>query len=122
MGKLAPDEMLDASLDYVATGNYMVVCSGSPATYEDAVTNNVLAGITVTSGCFTKADDTSGRKLTIAAQTGLPISDTGFAEAVAIVDTSASTLLYVTTCTGQTLTTGGTVSTNEWKINIQDPT
>jgi len=126
MGKLAPDNMIDGALDIVASTaggtNMYCICSGSPATYADAITNNVLATISVTSGCFVIADDTSGRKLTMGAKTAIPITDSGFAEAVAIVDTAGSALLYVTSCTGQSLVAAGTVDTPSWKINIQDPT
>lgn len=123
MGKVAPDAMIDSAFDWISgSANYYTVCSGSPATYADARTNNILAGIGITSGCFTKADDTSGRKLTIAAKTSASITASGSALAVCIVNTTNSTLLYVTTCTEQYLVSGGTVDIPEWKINIQDPT
>lgn len=123
MGKVAPDGMIDAALNWVAgSANYYTVCSGSPASYADARTNNILAGIAVTSGCFLKADDTSGRKLTISAKTSASITASGSALAVCLVDEANSRLLYITTCTEQYLVSGGTVDIPEWKINIQDPT
>jgi len=122
MGKLAPDAMIDASLDYVAGSDLMIVCSGSPATYTDAFTTNKLASQAMASGSFTKADDTSGRKITMAAANGVPITASGDALAVALVNTSGSTLRYVTTCTLQALVSGGTVDIPAWKINIADPT
>jgi len=121
MGKLAPDEMIDASLDYVAGSDMFVVCSGSPSDYSETIAN-LLAAATVTSGCFIKADDTSGRKITMSAKTGIDITAGGFAEAVALIEASGSTLRYVTTCTGQQLVSGGTVDLPAWKINIEDPT
>lgn len=122
MAKFAPDGMLDASLDYVAGANYMCICSGSPTTFSAAYVDNLLAKIACTSGCFTKADDTSGRKVTIAARTGIPITATGTAAAVALVESTGSTLRFVTICGEQVLTAGGTVDTNAFKISISDPT
>jgi hypothetical protein len=122
MGKFAPDNTLDQELDYVALSNYLVVCSGSPTDYTAAYTTNMLSKIAVTSGCFVKANDTSGRKLTVAACVGMSITNSGFAEAVALVSTSDTTLRWVTSCTGQQLTAGGSCETPSWKINIQDPT
>lgn len=122
MAKFAPDAFLDAGLDYAAGSNYMCICSGSPTTYADAYVNNLLAKIACTSGCFVKADDTSGRKLTVAARTDISITGTGTAAAIALVGTGDTTLRYVTICDEQVLTAGGTVQTNAWKINIQDPT
>jgi hypothetical protein len=117
MAKYAPDAMIDASLDYVAGSNYCCVSSGSPITYADAFTNNILAGIVMTSGCFAKADDTSGRKLTMSALTSASITANGTAAAVCLVETAGSTLRYVTTCTEQALVSGGTVDIPSWKMN-----
>lgn len=123
MGKVAPDGMIDAALNWVAgSANYYTVCSGSPATFADAFTNNILAGIGITSGCFALADDTSGRKLTITAKTSASITSSGSALAVCLVDIPNSRLLYITTCTSQYLVSGGTVDIPSWKINIADPT
>lgn len=122
MGKVAPDAMIDGALDYVAGSDYMCICSGSPATYTDAKVTNILAGFSCTSGCFVKADDTSGRKITIGARTSGSITSSGSALAVALVKVSDTTLRYVTTCTEQYLVASGTVDTPAWKINIADPT
>ena len=131
MGKLAPDAMIDASLDYVAASNYMSVCQDTPITYSDAHTHNDaggdgLAETTLTPGAgngdFTKADDTSGRKLTMTAKSAISILHSGTATHVALCLASDTTLRYVTTCTSQALTQGGTVDVPAWKINIADPT
>lgn len=122
MAKFAPDAMLDASLNYVAGGNRMVVCTGSPTDYTAAYTTNKLAEVTMTSGSFVIADHTSGRKVTISAASGVPITVSGDAMAVAIVSTGDTTLRYVTTCTQQALVSGGTVDIPSWLISIADPT
>jgi hypothetical protein len=123
MAKFAPDNTLDQELDYIALSDYMCACSGSPITFADAYTNLMLAKVAMAGGDFTKADDTSGRKLSMAAKTGVSITNSGTCLAVALVNASGSTLRWVTTATSQVLTAGGTVDfPANWKINIQDPT
>lgn len=129
MAKLVHDDVLDAALNYVKTnGLMMTACEGAPTTYEHAHSpkgtgaGKALADIVIDTGDFTLADDTSGRKVTIAQQADVTVDITGDADHVAIVDTINSKLLYVTTCTLQTLTAANTVTFPAWKINIQDPT
>lgn len=123
MARSAHNDVLDALLDEIATGNIITVCSSEPTTRTEAVTTYKLADITVTpgdgNGDFTIADDTSGRKLTVAQQSDVDIDTSGDATHVAISDDT--TLLFVTTCTSQTLTSGGTVTIPSFEINVQDP-
>lgn len=124
MGKWANDNMMDAALDYVATGNIMTVCDTQPTTRTEAVTTYALADIALTpgdgNGDFTVANgDTSGRKLTIAQQSDVAIDTSGTATHVAICD--GTNLLYVTTCTSQSLTSGNTVTFPAWDIEVADP-
>ena len=102
----------------------MTACSAEPSTRAEAVTTYALADITITAGDgngdWVIADDTSGRKLTLAEQADVDIDATDDATHVAICD--GSNLLYVTTCTSQGLVSGGTVTFPAWKINLPDPT
>lgn len=124
MSKFAPDLVMDSGFAWISgSAQYYTVCSGSPLTFADARTNNILAGIAITSACFTLANgDTSGRKMTITAKTSASITNSGSALAVCILNITNSSLLYVTTCTEQYLVSGGTVDIPAWKIEIQDPT
>jgi hypothetical protein len=125
MAKAAPDAMIDASLDYVALGTKVVVCSAQPTTYTEANATYALADVVTDSGDFSKANgDTSGRKVTVAAQNGVLIDTSGTATHVAVISTGDSTLRYVTTCTSQALVANGsnTVNVPAWKIEIADPT
>jgi hypothetical protein len=124
MAKYAPDAMIDSALDYVAGSNYLTVCSGSPTTFADAYTNLMLAKIPISSGSFTKADAAGGgRQLTVAAKTGMTISNSGTALFVGLVEAiSGSTLRYGTICDSQALVAGGTVDVPAWVITIGDPT
>lgn len=123
MAKVAPDATIDALLDYIAGCDRMIACSAEPTSYADATGGVDLATANMTPVTdFTKANDTSGRKVTMAAKNGVAIDHTGDATHIALVKTGDSTLRYVTTCTLQGLTSGGTVDFPGWKVNIQDPT
>lgn len=128
MGKFLIDNALDAILDYIAdNGNEINICSAEPTTYTEAHTTYMLAQGSLTpgdgNGDFTIGDgDASGRKLTVEEQESLPISNTGDATHIAIVKTGTSTLLYVTTCTLQGLTSGGTVDIPAFDIEAADVT
>lgn len=120
MAKFATDAVLDALLDKVATGTILTVCSAQPTTRTEAITTYKLADVVTDSGDFSKADgDTSGRKVTVAQQTDVPVDSNGTATHVAICD--GSNLLYVTTVTSQVLTLGNSISIPAWTITVADP-
>lgn len=119
MGKVASDEMIDGGLDKIATCTSLTVCAGQPVSYADIATK-ALATVTINGADFTKANgDTNGRKVTVASQADIAIGTTGLADHVAIKDGTSG--YYVTTCTGQTINSGGTVTTQAWDIEIADP-
>jgi hypothetical protein len=126
MGKSAADATIDGGLDYIQTNvKALYVCTtDEPATFADAseTTAYMMAKSTsLTSASFTKANgDSSGRKITIAQQSSLSITQTTIAGHIAL--TSTDTLLLVTTCTTQVLTTGNTVTVPGWDVEIADPT
>lgn len=122
MSKFVPDTVIDTLLDEIATATRMDVVSD--VSTPTGLTNS-LANVTLTAGDgngdFTVgAGDTSGRKLTIAQQTGVSITATG--DAAHVVLSLGGTILDVTTCTTQTLTSGGTVTFPEWDHEVLDPT
>jgi len=120
MAKYQIDAMLDAALNYIKNNaTIMTVCSAQPTSRTEAVTTYALADVTVDTGDFTLADgDTDGRKVTVSAQPGVAIDATGEATHIALC--SGTDLLYVTTCTAQQLTQGGTVDVPAWDIEIAD--
>lgn len=122
MGKLATDAVLDGTLDIIATATEMYVCTGEPTSRANADSLSLIAAHTLTSGDFSKSDDAvnSGRKITVAQQASLSIDATGTATHIALC--TGSDLLYVTTCTSQALTSGGTVTVPAFDITIEDPT
>jgi len=123
MAKSVHDDVLDGALNIIRnTANKLTVCRAQPTTYAEANATYKQAEVAVDSGDFTIADDASGRKVTVAQQADISITDSNNATHVALVDSGNSKLLYVTTCTEQALTSGNTVTVPAWKINIQDPT
>lgn len=124
MTKYLPDGIIDLLLAEIrkqVTG--ISVCSTQPTTYAHATSTYKLADTNgITSTKFTLGDgDTSGRKISLAAQNGLTVDTTGTAAHVAWWSTTGSGLLVlVTTCTTQALTTGNTVNVPAHDFEIRD--
>jgi len=128
MGKMVADAVLDAALQYLEDNvDFMSVCEGEPTTYEHAHSNKgVGAGKVLAhkdSPTFTGPGDgdADGRKTTIDEAATLSVDVSGDADHVALCKTGTTTLLYVTTCTLQALTSGNTVTIPTWDIEIADP-
>jgi hypothetical protein len=123
MAKWSSDDVLDGMLDIIALADIMTVCSAQPADRTEAVTTYALADVAMTPGDgndYTIGDgDTSGRKVAVAAKSGVPVDTSGTATHVALSD--ATRLLYVTTCTSQVLTAGNTVDFPTWDVEVADP-
>ena len=124
MAKIVHDDVLDGALNIIKNNcTRMTACSAQPTTYTEGNATYALADVTMASGDFTNANgDTNGRKTTVAAKSSILIDGTGTANHIALLDTTNSKLLYVTTCTAQSLTLGNTVNFPVWDIEIADPT
>ena len=126
MAKWCSDTYLDLLLQGIDDCTLLTVCSAQPTTYAEASSTYKLADIALTAGAgngdYTLANgDSSGRKLTVAQQADVAIGYSGTATHVALSISGSSTLVYVTTCTSQPLTSGGTVTVPVWDIEIADP-
>jgi hypothetical protein len=123
LAKSVHDDVLDGALNIIRNNcTRITLCTTEPTTYTAANATNKLADVTVSSSDFTIANgDSSGRKVTIAAKSGLTASASGTAAHVALLDVTNSKLLYVTTVTSQSVTSGNTVNLGSWKIEIADP-
>lgn len=124
MAKSVSNDVLDAAWDKLATATRQTVCSAEPANFA-GIAAVALADVALTpgdgNGDFAIADgDTSGRKVTVSAQADVPIDASGTANHIAYDD--GATLLYVTECTAQALTSGGTVTVPAHDFEIADPT
>ena len=122
MGKACGDVFIDGGLDRMDDCVLMSICTTEPAN-KAAVAALTLASVALTAGAgngdYTKANgDTSGRKLTVAQQADIAISASGDAGHIVLDD---GIDIYVTTCTLQTLTNGGTVTVPAFDIEIADP-
>lgn len=118
MGKAASDGYIDGGLNAIDGSTILHVCSAEPANFAGIAAVS-LADVIIDGADFTTANgDTNGRKVTIGQQTDVPIDNTGTATHVVISDT---TDIFVTTCTSQALTSGGTVTVPAWDIEIADP-
>lgn len=119
MAKSVSNDVLDAALNEIATATRITVASGEPANFAGISSVSLADGV-VGAGDFSNADgDVSGRKVTVAQQADLSIDATGTATHVCLDD--GTTLLYVTTATSQSLTSGGTVTVPSWDVEIADP-
>lgn len=120
MAKFTDDSVLDAALDKIATATRMVVTSAQPANFA-GIAAVALADVAVDAGDFVKANgDTSGRKVTVAAQNGIPVDASGSATHVCLDD--GTTLLHVTTVAAQALTSGNTVNVGAFDVEFADVT
>lgn len=122
MGKTVHNDVLDDALDRVCTATRMDVTSdaGTPA----GLTNS-LANVTLTAGdgagdYVIGEGDTNGRKVAVAQQADVSITGTG--TALHVVLSLAGTILLTTTCTSQSLTSGGTVTVPTFDYELADPT
>jgi len=121
MARYANDLMMDAALDYLEDTDFLCVCEGQPTTYAEALTTFNLATIGITSGSFTKGDGASGRKSTISVCGGT-VSTSGSANHMAVINTTASALVYVWVLTEQYVTATNPITTPALYAEIQDPT
>lgn len=121
MARQVHNDVLDALLDKIATSTRLDVCSGgsAPADRAAAITAS-LASTSVATADFTITDGSSGRKTTLGQQSDISIATSGDATHICLSD--AASLLFVTTCTQQTLTAGGTVTVPSFDIQVDDPT
>ena len=123
MAKSVHDDVLDGALNIIKNNcTRMTACNAQPTTFTEANATFALANVTMAAGDFTVANgDTSGRKVTVAAKTGVSVSTSGTYNHVALLDVTNSKLLYVTTGTSQALTSGNTINFPAWDIEIADP-
>lgn len=120
MAKFVDDSVLDAALGIIDNGTRIVVTSAQPANFA-GIAAVLLASTTLAGGDFAIANgDSSGRKVTIAAKNGVSVTASGTATHVCI--DNGTTLLAVTTCTSQALTSGNLVNIPAHKYEIADPT
>ena len=123
MAKWTSDTVIDQSPTYVKNNaTEIYVCSSQPADRAAAISAALASKTGLTSGDFTGPanGDSSGRKITSNAHSGVSVSSTGSATHIALC--SGTVLLAVTTCTTQSLTSGNTVNIPAFDMEFGDPT
>jgi hypothetical protein len=130
MAKFAENAVLDAALAAIKGATRLTVTSAqhansgtaTPPTAAQIDAIKLAQQTGLTAGSFTGPvdGDTSGRKVTINALSGISISASGTATHIYL--DNGTNGLYVTTCTSQALTASNTVNVPAWKVEIADPT
>jgi len=122
MAKSVNNLVLDGAFEVLDICDAISACTAEPTTRAEAATTFALVNaVMIPTTDYIKANgDTSGRKVTMAQKAAQAIDTSGTATHIALYD--ATTLYYVTTCTSQALTAGGTVTFPAWDIEIADPT
>lgn len=111
MAKYMPDAFIDEMLDLIAAATELDICSTQPTSYTEAHTTYMLIQHTLAGGDFSKAaGDVSGRKLTLAAQNGLSVTNEGNAQHYALTLVGSTKLILVGTVTAQMVYVGNTVN------------
>lgn len=124
MASLAND-VFDAALAELATATAVHACTSEPASHA-AIAGVTVGNYTLTAGDgngdWTIADgDTSGRKLTLGAQSGNNATGTGAANFFAYTD--GATLLATTAGSGDTLNSGSAWTLASYDVvELRDPT
>jgi hypothetical protein len=125
VAKYTDDSVLDAALAETATATRLSVTTAQPANFAGIAAVS-LGNVAVTAGLgngdFSAATngDVSGRKTTVAAQTIASASASGNATHVCLDD--GTTLLHVTTCTSQAVTSGNQINVPAWDVEFADVT
>jgi hypothetical protein len=124
MGKKFDDTVIDGALIIIKTGaTNLIFCSSEPANYAGIAAVKLAEKTGLTSGSFTIADDAVspyGRKITVAAQTGMTPTANGTITYAVL--TNGSSILYAgTTVTSQAVTTAQTWDSPAFKFQIGDP-
>lgn len=123
MAKYMNPSVIDLALNDIKTNaNKLIVCSQQPTTFAEANVTYALGSVAMTSADYTLANgDVSGRKVTVGAKAAVPVTTSGTATHVALVDTVNSILKLVTTTTSTAVAAAGTVDVGSFKDEIQAP-
>ncbi|MFQ3594901.1 MAG: hypothetical protein SNJ63_02160 [Sphingomonadaceae bacterium] len=121
MAKWVSPAVLDAALTVLASGTRLVALASQPTTYAQALSQRLVEATVGPDDFSIAPGDQSGRKVAIAAKSGLQAIAAGVANHIALLNTNTEQLLYVTTCPAQAVAAGGNVSISGWTVEIADP-
>ena len=118
------DAVLDGGPDYLETNCTRVdICTTEPTTYAEATSTYTVGNYTLNGADWTIANgDTSGRKITLGAQTGNNGTGTGAGNFLAFTN-GTDTLYGVIDADGDTVNSGSAVNISATKVwETADPT
>jgi hypothetical protein len=119
MAKSLDNTVLDAPEAIIDNTTEISITSADPTNFAGIAAVS-LADVVTDSSDFTPGDgDTSGRKVTVGAQSTITIDSNG--TATHVVGDDGSTMLWATTCTSQALTAANTVNIPAFDIEFRDP-
>lgn len=129
MARFAPNAFYSNGFNYIKNGNDSAAPNGRRIVILDSeqteyanIAAATLAEAPLIDSQLTEANGTvSGRRLNVAQIADIEIDESGDATHVAIVDDDDDEVLYVTVCTTQTLTDGGTVTIPTWGVELRAP-
>ncbi len=121
MSKFCSNTVFDAALTRIATATRMVALNGQPGSYAAADAARLSEAAVAPADFAIANGDVSGRKVSVAAKSGLAVIAAGTVDHIALLDPATAALLYVTTCPAQAIVTGGTVSLGGWQVEINQP-
>jgi hypothetical protein len=116
-------DVLQNGLDFLqANGTRLVVCSNNPATFADANGAAKLCEAVLAPADYSFANgDVSGRKIIVAAKSGLAVAVAGKALHICILDVVASKLLIKTETQPATgIDISGTLNIAAFDLEITD--
>lgn len=126
MASSVHDKIQEEGLTYLRdNATHLTLCDGEPANLAAAQSSgaNFLGETPIGAGDFSlAAGDVSGRKLTLAAQTGVSITITGSVDHVAIRnDTGGELLLVGAISSPKSVAAGGTTDVDSFDVESRDP-
>jgi hypothetical protein len=122
MTALFDSSVQDAALDKIATATNLYICSGTPAT-RASVLSSALASVALTSGDFSKAaGNVDGRKVTVAAKSGVSVTASGTAASYCLIDGTTLLARSDVDAASPALTTGSTTNIPAVAFEVGAPT
>lgn len=120
MTKSVHNDVLDAAFTELQTATGLAINTAHPASRAAAISDNLLDNEPTPSFTGPADGDVSGRKLTIDAVSGETADASGTADHFSLFD--ASVVLYVTEISpSAVVSSGNTVNTAAWDVEIADP-
>lgn len=122
MPALFDDTVLNASLNAIAAATTLHICSGTPTDFA-SVGSNSLASVALTSGDFAQANHpTSGRQVTVAAQSDVEVTASGAPAYYCLVDTDTLLAMTEVDSASPDLTDGSSTDIPAVTFSVADPT